>query len=78
MGYVKRCSAGFFVALWAAVLVVSGTLAASPSGASTRSTRTGSSVPTVAGGVKGGPGYLVYWDQNEEVDFLSMPSGVRT
>ena len=28
-----------------------------------------------AGGVAGGPGYLVYWDQNEEVDFLSMPSG---
>ena len=23
------------------------------------------------------PAYLVYWDQNEEVDFLSMPSGVR-
>ncbi len=23
------------------------------------------------------PGYLVYWDQNEEVDFLSMPSGVK-
>jgi hypothetical protein len=28
-----------------------------------------------AGGVSGGPGYLVYWDQNEEVDFLSQPSG---
>ena len=24
-------------------------------------------------GAKGQPGYLVYWDQNEEVDFLSMP-----
>jgi hypothetical protein len=23
------------------------------------------------------PAYLVYWDQNEEVDFLSMPSGVK-
>ena len=77
MGHVKRCSAGFVVALFAAVLVASGTLGASPSGASSGSTRTGSSVPTVAGGVKGGSGYLVYWDQNEEVDFLSMPSGVQ-
>ncbi len=31
----------------------------------------------VVGGVTGRPGYLVYWDQNEEVDFLSMPSGVK-
>jgi hypothetical protein len=29
------------------------------------------------GGITGKPGYLVYWDQNEEVDFLSMPSGVQ-
>ena len=29
------------------------------------------------GGVKGQPGYLVYWDQNEEVDFLSMPTGTQ-
>ena len=30
------------------------------------------------GGVKGqSPAYLVYWDQNEEEDFLSMPSGVQ-
>jgi len=29
------------------------------------------------GGVTGKPGYLVYWDQNEEVDFLSMPSGTQ-
>ena len=28
-------------------------------------------------GVKGQPGYLVYWDQNEEVDFLSMPKGTQ-
>src|SRR6516165_12275536 len=28
-------------------------------------------------GVTGKPGYLVYWDQNEEVDFLSMPSGLQ-
>ena len=29
------------------------------------------------GGVTGKSGYLVYWDQNEEVDFLSMPSGLQ-
>jgi hypothetical protein len=29
------------------------------------------------GGISGKPGYLVYWDQNEEVDFLSMPSGLQ-
>jgi len=28
-------------------------------------------------GAKGQPGYLVYWDQNEEVDFLSMPKAVQ-
>ena len=33
--------------------------------------------PTTVGGVAGGSGYLVYWDQNEEVDFLSMPSGTK-
>jgi len=30
-----------------------------------------------SGGLKGQPGYLVYWDQNEEVDFLHMPSGTQ-
>ena len=29
------------------------------------------------GGIKGKAGYLVYWDQNEEVDFLPMPSGTQ-
>jgi hypothetical protein len=29
------------------------------------------------GGIAGKPGYLVYWDQNEEVDFASMPSGLQ-
>jgi hypothetical protein len=43
---------------------------------STQSTSTGASVPFVAGG-KSHASYLVYWDQNEEVDFLSMPSGVQ-
>lgn len=43
----------------------------------TQSTPTGNSVPFVAGGNPGKASYLVYWDQNEEVDFLSMPSGVQ-
>jgi len=28
----------------------------------------------LSSGVTGEPGYLVYWDQNEEVDFLSVPA----
>jgi hypothetical protein len=34
-------------------------------------------VPLVTGGSTAKIGYLVYWDQNEEVDFLSMPSGTK-
>ena len=41
------------------------------------STTTGDSVPLVAGGKTPKSGYLVYWDQNEEEDFLSMPSGTQ-
>ena len=51
--------------------------AASTSTTTATSTPTGSSVPLVAGGVAPKSGYLVYWDQNEEEDFLSMPSGVQ-
>ena len=29
------------------------------------------------GGISGKSGYVVYWDQNEEVDFLSVPSGLQ-
>ena len=36
-----------------------------------------SSRPARVGGVTGKPGYVVYWDQNEEVDYLSMPSGTQ-
>jgi hypothetical protein len=43
---------------------------------STNLPSTGPKVQPV-GGVTGKPGYLVYWDQNEEVDFLSMPSGTQ-
>ena len=35
------------------------------------------SVPLVRGGSPGTASYLVYWDQNEEVDVLSMPSGTQ-
>ena len=54
--------------------------ACSSGGSSTPTTQpapTGNSVPFVAGGKPGNASYLVYWDQNEEVDFLSMPSGVQ-
>jgi hypothetical protein len=64
----------------AAVLCASVGLAACSSGPSpsqASSTPTGNSVPLVAGGVAKGAKYLVYWDQNEEVDFLSMPSGTQ-
>jgi hypothetical protein len=37
---------------------------------------TGALAPPV-GGETGKSGYLVYWDQNEEVDLLSMPSGAQ-
>jgi hypothetical protein len=43
---------------------------------STNVASTGPIAPVV-GGVTGKPGYLVYWDQNEEVDFLSMPSSTQ-
>lgn len=52
------------------VLVAAVVLAGCSSAASSPST-------TRKGGVSGKPGYLVYWDQNEEVDFLSMPSGLQ-
>ncbi len=59
--------------------VLAGLLAAGCSSRSTSSTAapTGSSVPLVKGGSPGHASYLVYWDQNEEEDLLSMPSGVQ-
>ena len=42
-----------------------------------QATPTGNTVPLVKGGSTGGASYLVYWDQNEEVDFLSMPTGLQ-
>jgi hypothetical protein len=49
----------------------------SSSSPTTSSTATNSSVALVAGGKAPTSGYLVYWDQNEEEDFLSMPSGTQ-
>ena len=72
MGKSRAGMARLGTALSLGVLVIalgSGTGASAAPSASTP----GSSVPTGGGGVKGQPGYLVYWDQNEEVDFLSMP-----
>ena len=55
-----------------AVVVLAGLVACACSSASTSSpTQTGSS----SFGPAGRDGYYVYWDQNEEVDFLAMPSG---
>ncbi len=55
---------------WAGVTAVLALVAA---GCTTTSASTTST--TRAGGVTAKSGYLVYWDQNEEVDLLSMPSG---
>ena len=44
-----------------------------PSASSSSSGAPGDSVPLVAGGNPARARYLVYWDQNEEEDFLSMP-----
>jgi hypothetical protein len=76
MGHVNAGVARLGAALCLGVLLSTGVSSTSPSGAQSPSTP-GNSVPTVAAGVKGQPGYLVYWDQNEEVDFLSMPKGTQ-
>lgn len=41
------------------------------------STPPGNSVPLVQGGTASNASYIVYWDQNEEEDFLSMPAGLQ-
>ena len=76
MRHVNAGVARLGAALCLGVLLSTGVSSSSPSGAQSSSTP-GNSVPTVAAGVKGQPGYLVYWDQNEEVDFLSMPTGTQ-
>ena len=76
MGKSRAVMARLGAALSLGVLVIALVAGTGASAAPSASTP-GSSVPTVGGGVKGQPGYLVYWDQNEEVDFLSMPKGTQ-
>src|SRR5271165_4448617 len=71
-----RCTSGGWCLAVALVLGAS-VAAVSPASAAPSASTPGSSVPTVHGGLKGQTGYLVYWDQNEEVDFLSMPKGLQ-
>jgi hypothetical protein len=55
-----------------------GTTAATSTSTSTTSLSAGTTTTAaVVGGVTGKPGYFVYWDQNEEVDLLSMPTGAQ-
>ncbi|HMK62868.1 MAG TPA: hypothetical protein VK386_04545 [Acidimicrobiales bacterium] len=66
----------------AVVLCFGASLTACSSGSPTASTSPpatppGNSVPLVQGGTPTNASYLVYWDQNEEEDFLSMPSGLQ-
>lgn len=58
-----------------ALLVLVVPLAACSSSATPSTTTAAGGVGTAALSAAHRPGYLVYWDQNEEVDFLSMPSG---
>jgi hypothetical protein len=61
-----------------AVVCLGGLLVACSSGSSTSpTTPTGNSVALTGHGAAGNASYLVYWDQNEEEDFLSMPSGTQ-
>src|SRR5580693_980172 len=76
MRHVNAGLARLGAALCLGALLSTGVASTAPSGAQSSSTP-GNSVPTVAAGVKGQPGYLVYWDQNEEVDFLAMPKGTQ-
>jgi hypothetical protein len=78
MGRVKATALAL-----AAVLCVGSGLASCSSGhsgssaVSTTGTVKAFHTPVAAGSVPKGTKYLVYWDQNEEQDFLSMPSGTQ-
>jgi hypothetical protein len=69
------------MAKWLMALLCCGSfLAACSSGSSTSTTSTAptnNSVALTGHGATGKSDYLVYWDQNEEEDFLSMPSGTQ-
>ena len=77
------CRSGVGVILVSAALAMAA-CSSGPGTSAVGSTASGSAAATLAPGGPGGtsslpapqrPAYLVYWDQNEEVDFLSMPSG---
>jgi hypothetical protein len=84
---VHRTQSALGIALGALLLAAcsSGTPAAQHNASSTSvpkstvSTNVASTGPIapIVGGIKGKSGYLVYWDQNEEEDFLSMPAGTQ-
>ena len=73
MGHVAIGTRRVTTLLCVAVCVV----AACSSGPSTHAGTAPDTVALVRGGSTANIGYLVYWDQNEEVDFLSMPSGTE-
>ena len=74
-----RGSAGAGLVTLCLSAVLLGGCSASPAPATTSvpAAPPGDTVPLVQGGSPGHASYLVYWDQNEEVDFLSMPSGAQ-
>ncbi len=76
MGRFRRVVTGLGAGLCLGA-VLAACSSGSPSTTPSTGTPTGNSVPLVAGGSTKKSTYLVYWDQNEEEDFLSMPSGVQ-
>ena len=77
------CRSGVGVVLVAAAVTMAACSSGAGNTATSNAASSGAAATLVAGG-RGGtaslptsqrPAYLVYWDQNEEVDFLSMPSG---
>ena len=77
-GGTFRALAGVAVGCATLLAACSSNSASTASGRTTTTTpttRSARSHPAPVGGVTGTPGYLVYWDQNEEVDMASMPSG---
>jgi hypothetical protein len=76
MGRITRGAAVVAASLCLGTVLAACSLGSSPTSAPPSTTATNGSVPLVAGG-KTTAKYLVYWDQNEEEDFLSMPSGLQ-
>src|SRR5580698_8402458 len=76
MGRVKKVVVALGAALCLGVLLTACSAGSPPSASPPSTTATNGSVPLVAAG-RTAAKYLVYWDQNEEEDFLSMPSGLE-